>query len=69
MRAIYLESKLECSFFVFLTLTVTKNLLQHMKMFNLNLDVPFTNRLEKMFAIASTEMNDGEIDNNRINLL
>lgn len=33
-----------------------------MKMFNLNLDVPFTNRLEKMFA-------DGEIDNNRIHLL
>ena len=47
LRAIYLESKLECSFFVFLTLIVTKNLLQHMKMFNLNLDVPFTNRLEK----------------------
>lgn len=40
-----------------------------MKMFNLNLDDPFTNRLEKMFAIASTEMNDGEIDNNRIHLL
>lgn len=40
-----------------------------MKMFNLNLDVPFTNRLEKMFAIALTEMNDSEIDNNRIHLL
>lgn len=40
-----------------------------MKMFNLNLDVPFTNRLEKMFAITLTEMNDAEIDNNRIHLL
>lgn len=40
-----------------------------MKMFNLNLDVFFINRFEKMFVIVSIEMNDGEIDNNRIYLL
>lgn len=40
-----------------------------MKMFNLNLDVFFINRFEKMFVIVLIEMNDGEIDNNRIYLL